>query len=81
MSQTTTYPDLDVTLEGHVATVEIRRPPHNFFDTTLISTIADDLPCHCTRGPRKIILRRGGFVQAAKCARPPPIAPAAPAPL
>ena len=28
-----TYPDLDVTVEGHVATIEIRRPPNNFFDT------------------------------------------------
>jgi enoyl-CoA hydratase/carnithine racemase len=36
-----TYSDLDVRLEGHVATVEIRRPPNNFFDTALISAIAD----------------------------------------
>lgn len=33
--------DLGVTLEDHVATVEIRRPPHNFFDLELIRQIAD----------------------------------------
>jgi len=33
--------DLGVTLDQHVATVEIRRPPHNFFDISLIQQIAD----------------------------------------
>ena len=33
--------DLGITLENHVATVEIRRPPHNFFDLDLIRQIAD----------------------------------------
>ena len=33
--------DIDVTLIDHVATVEIRRPPHNFFDQSLIGQIAD----------------------------------------
>jgi enoyl-CoA hydratase/carnithine racemase len=33
--------DLGVTLENHVATVEIKRPPHNFFDLSLIAQIAD----------------------------------------
>lgn len=33
--------DLGVTVENHVATVEIRRPPHNFFDISLITQIAD----------------------------------------
>lgn len=32
--------DLGVTLDNHVATVEIRRPPHNFFDISLIEQIA-----------------------------------------
>jgi len=41
MSQATTYLDLDVTHDGHVATVEIRRPPNNFFGTALIRAIAD----------------------------------------
>ena len=33
--------DVTVKLTGHVATVEIHRPPNNFFDTTLIRGIAD----------------------------------------
>jgi enoyl-CoA hydratase/carnithine racemase len=33
--------DFNVTMEGHVAVCEIRRPPHNFFDYQLINTIAD----------------------------------------
>ncbi len=34
-------PDLAIDLADHVATVEIRRPPHNFFDFHLIRQIAD----------------------------------------
>ena len=33
--------DLGVSITNHVATVEIRRPPHNFFDMSLIQQIAD----------------------------------------
>jgi enoyl-CoA hydratase/carnithine racemase len=36
----TTYRDIGVDLAGHVATVEIRRPPNNFFDNALIAEIA-----------------------------------------
>ena len=35
------YTDIGVTSAGHVATVEIQRPPHNFFDRDLIEQIAD----------------------------------------
>ena len=35
------YPDIHVSLDGHVATVEMRRPPHNFFDIPLIAALAD----------------------------------------
>ncbi len=35
------YGDVTVTLADHVATVEIQRPPNNFFDTDLIRAIAD----------------------------------------
>ena len=35
------YDDLTVSLDGNVATVEINRPPHNFFDFSLIGQIAD----------------------------------------
>jgi enoyl-CoA hydratase/carnithine racemase len=36
-----TTPDVTVKLTGHVATVEIHRPPNNYFDTALIEGIAD----------------------------------------
>jgi enoyl-CoA hydratase/carnithine racemase len=37
-----TYPDLNVSIgDDHVATVEIDRPPHNYFDHQLISSMAD----------------------------------------
>src|SRR5262245_4658122 len=35
------FNDIAVDLEGMVATIEIRRPPHNFFDIDLIRQIAD----------------------------------------
>src|SRR6476620_11985662 len=38
-----TYPDIAVELSGHVATIEIQRPPNNFFDVVLINSIADAL--------------------------------------
>ena len=38
---TDTYTDIAVTLDKHVATVEIQRPPNNFFDLSLIRQIAD----------------------------------------
>jgi enoyl-CoA hydratase/carnithine racemase len=37
----TRFGDVTVRLEGHVALVELRRPPHNFFDHALIGSIAD----------------------------------------
>jgi enoyl-CoA hydratase/carnithine racemase len=40
MSATGTYPDLGVEIADFVATVEIRRPPHNFFDLALVQQIA-----------------------------------------
>ena len=46
-------PDVGVSFDGHVATVEIRRPPHNFFNIPLIQHLADafedleaDRRCH-----------------------------------
>ena len=34
-------PDLGLSLKDYVATVEIQRPPHNFFDYSLIQQLAD----------------------------------------
>lgn len=36
-----TGPDVTVEFAGHVAVLEIHRPPNNFFDTALIAGIAD----------------------------------------
>ena len=38
-----TYTDIGVDKAGHVGTIEIRRPPLNFFDISLINQIADAL--------------------------------------
>src|ERR1044072_6114304 len=39
----TEYKDIGVERAGFVATIEIQRPPHNFFDIVLINSIADAL--------------------------------------
>lgn len=33
--------DIGITLDGHIATLELRRPPHNFFDVAMIEALAD----------------------------------------
>jgi enoyl-CoA hydratase/carnithine racemase len=40
MNTLPSFADLAVSLDAHVAVVEIRRPPHNFFDVSLINQIA-----------------------------------------
>ena len=39
----TTYPDIGIDTAGHVGIIEIRKPPNNFFDVSLINQIADAL--------------------------------------
>jgi len=39
----TTYTDIGVEISNYVATIEIQRPPNNFFDVVLINSIADAL--------------------------------------
>jgi enoyl-CoA hydratase/carnithine racemase len=41
MSETQVGPETAVTRQGHVAIVEICRPPHNFFDFKLVKELAD----------------------------------------
>jgi len=41
MSAFHTYRDIGVSQDGFVATVEMRRPPHNFFDSELIAEIGE----------------------------------------
>jgi enoyl-CoA hydratase/carnithine racemase len=36
-----TYREIGVSHDGHVATVEMRRPPHNFFDSDLVAELGD----------------------------------------
>ena len=55
------YEDIEVTQTGHVALIEIQRPPHNFFDIALIGQLADacdvlDLDGNC----RSIVLAAQG---------------------
>lgn len=55
------HPDLKISHEGHVAVIEICRPPHNFFDFALIQQIADSLEAldadtHC----RAVVLASQG---------------------
>lgn len=49
--------ELEVSLTAdHIATMEIRRPPNNFFDTALINAIADGLDRLHDLGARCVIL-------------------------
>src|SRR6266702_7490152 len=41
MTDYTGFKEIGVSLDGMVATVEIRRPPHNFFDSQLIAEIGE----------------------------------------
>lgn len=41
MAQFGNYQDIGVDIDAFVATIEIRRPPNNFFDVSLIGQIAD----------------------------------------
>ncbi|MFN0092270.1 MAG: enoyl-CoA hydratase/isomerase family protein [Acidimicrobiales bacterium] len=41
MADYASFPDLSVEIHDYVATVEIHRPPHNFFDEVLINSLAD----------------------------------------
>ncbi len=36
-----TFKDIGISTDGPVGIVEIQRPPHNFFDNSLINQIAD----------------------------------------
>jgi len=55
------YTDITVTLDSFVATVEIQRPPHNFFDYSLIGQIADAFDAlDADAGCRAIVLAANG---------------------
>ncbi len=62
MSSIGPFPDLGVTIgEDYVATVEIQRPPHNYFDHVLIQSLADAFDAIDNHdGARAIVLRAQG---------------------
>ena len=37
------FKDIGFTVDGHIATIEIQRPPHNYLDIALIDSIASAL--------------------------------------
>ncbi|MFQ3346873.1 MAG: enoyl-CoA hydratase/carnithine racemase [Candidatus Azotimanducaceae bacterium] len=55
------YADIEVTLNDHVAVIEIQRPPYNFFDLSLIQQIADAFE-HADNDPqcRVVVLAAAG---------------------
>jgi enoyl-CoA hydratase/carnithine racemase len=56
-----TTQDIAVTIEGHVATIEMRRPPYNFFDIGLVRQIADALDAFdADIGIRAVVLAAQG---------------------
>lgn len=75
MSVSNPAPDVSVDIEGHIATVEIHRPPHNFFDVALIRALADAYHALDNEGDvRAIILASEGrsFCAGAQLAAPAP---------
>jgi 2-(1,2-epoxy-1,2-dihydrophenyl)acetyl-CoA isomerase len=52
--------DVGVDRDGHVAVMEIRRPPNNFFDVALIGAIADGLDELAADGCRAVVLASEG---------------------
>ena len=52
--------EITVTEEGHVAVIEINRPPANHFDRKLIAQIADTAADLQASGTRAIVLRSEG---------------------
>lgn len=51
-----TFGDVGLAIDGQVATAEIRRPPHNFFDEGLIGSLADAYEAAADAGARAIVL-------------------------
>jgi 2-(1,2-epoxy-1,2-dihydrophenyl)acetyl-CoA isomerase len=52
--------DVGVDVDGHVAVIEIRRPPNNFFDVVLIGAIADALDELAAGDCRAVVLASQG---------------------
>lgn len=50
------FGDVSLAVDDRVATAEIHRPPHNFFDATLIASLADAYEAAGQAGARAIVL-------------------------
>jgi 2-(1,2-epoxy-1,2-dihydrophenyl)acetyl-CoA isomerase len=50
------FGDVSLVIGDHVATAEIHRPPHNFFDAALIESLADAYEAAHREGARAIVL-------------------------
>jgi 2-(1,2-epoxy-1,2-dihydrophenyl)acetyl-CoA isomerase len=66
------FGDVSLDLAGHIATVEIHRPPENYFDAGLIASIADAYQAAEKHGTRAIVLCSQGkhFCAGANFTRP-----------
>lgn len=51
-----TFGDVSLNVENFVAMAEIHRPPHNFFDSGLISSLADAYEAAAQAGARAVVL-------------------------
>lgn len=56
----TTSPDLHVETSGHIAIVEICRPPNNFFDIPLVTAMAEVIEHLATTDIRAVVLASQG---------------------
>ena len=54
------YTAVTTSLDGHVAVIELNRPPANYFDTVLIGEIADAADALVSQGARAIVLAAAG---------------------
>jgi enoyl-CoA hydratase/carnithine racemase len=61
MTETPSFKEIGVACDGMVATIELRRPPHNFFDAELIREIATALEgLDADAGCRAVVLAAQG---------------------
>ncbi|HZF85138.1 MAG TPA: enoyl-CoA hydratase/isomerase family protein [Burkholderiaceae bacterium] len=60
MSAAPSWDDLGTSVEGHVGVIELRRPPHNFFDLDLLTRLADAVDHLEQDGCRALVLCAAG---------------------
>ena len=65
------FTDIGVEKHGHVTLIEIRRPPLNFFDLSLIGQIADALEEHLAPVGWGVLVRAQHLCMCARGVRAP----------